>query len=192
METTEQSEKVARKLEEYQTRMEKKHHDEKIRMEWFKSLYHATNGSVDLPYDASSMIFATVYKPRPEQWDEEKGRMVVDYAAPQEVDVNATNIVLAKVTQHASALGYPVNKTYSSQYYSHEVILEEDTENKWNNVTVTYEVNRESVCRKVVKGYEDVPEQITPAHKKEIVEWECEKISFLGMDTADSTDSNSE
>ena len=187
--TTEQAEKIAQELEEYQARMDKKQRDEQIRMEWFKSLYHATNGSVRLPYDATSMVFATVYKPHPEVWDAEKEKMVTDYAAPQEVDVNATNIVLAKVTQHASALGYPVNKNYSDKYYTHEVILQEDPESKYNNVTVSYEVNRESVCRKVVTGTKHVEEKIIPAHDEEVVEWECEKISFLGMDTTDGSDS---
>lgn len=182
--TTEQADKVARQLDEYQARMDKKQHDERVRIEWFKSLYEATG--VRLPYDAGSMVFATVFHPHPEIWDAEKEKMVTDYAAPQEVNVDATNKLLAKVTQHASKLGHAVNKTYSDKYYTHEVILEEDSESKYNNVTVTYEVNRESVCRKVVTGTKHVEEKIVPAHDEEIVEWVCEKISFLGMDTSDS------
>lgn len=33
---------------------------------------------------------------------------------------------------------------------------------------------REAVCKRIVKGTENVPEQVVPAHVKEIVEWECE------------------
>jgi len=178
------SEKIAQELDSFQTRMDRKHYEEKIRVEWFKSLYEATG--VKLPYDAGSMQWVTVYHPHPEKWDADKEKMVTDYAAPQEINVDATNKLLAKVTQHASRLGHPVNKNYSSKYYTHEIVLEEDTENKWNNVTVTYQVDRESVCKKVVTGTEEVPEQVIPAHTKENFEWVCEKISYLGMDTADS------
>jgi hypothetical protein len=31
----------------------------------------------------------------------------------------------------------------------------------------------EQVCERVVVGTEDVPEKVTPAHTREIVEWKC-------------------
>lgn len=42
-----------------------------------------------------------------------------------------------------------------------------------------YTSNRELVCTKKIVGYEDVPEEtvpakVVPAHKREIVEWECD------------------
>lgn len=40
----------------------------------------------------------------------------------------------------------------------------------------------EAVCERVVVGTEEVPEKITPAHTKEIVEWKCPK-SVLALET---------
>jgi len=42
------------------------------------------------------------------------------------------------------------------------------------SIELTYQVNREAVCTRKVVGYEDVPERVTPAYRKEIVEWDCD------------------
>ena len=177
-------EEITQELETFNTRLERKQHEENLRAEWFKSLYEAQG--VALPYDAGAYVYCTVHFPHPTKWDETKQREVTDYAAPQEINVKETNLLLARVTQHASKLGYAVNKVYNDKRYTHEVVLVEDPESKWNNVTVTYSVDRESVCRKVVTGTKHIEEQIVPAHDEEVTEWVCEKISFLGMDTANS------
>lgn len=36
--------------------------------------------------------------------------------------------------------------------------------------------SRAEVCRRVVVGTEDVPERVTPAHTRELVEWECDPL----------------
>lgn len=35
---------------------------------------------------------------------------------------------------------------------------------------------RNAVCRRLVVGLREVPEQVIPAHQQEIVEWECDPI----------------
>lgn len=35
---------------------------------------------------------------------------------------------------------------------------------------------RREVCTRRVVGTEDVPEQVTPAHTREIVEWDCHPL----------------
>jgi hypothetical protein len=190
-EVSEHQSEAARELASFQTRLERKHHEESIRAEWFKSLYQAQG--VDLPYDVSSTVYCTEYFDYPTKWDEEKKREVKDYGAQREINVPATNLVLARVTQHASKLGYPVNKNYNERTYTHEIVLVEDPTDKWNNITVTYSVNRESVCKKVVTGTKHVEEVVIPAHDEEVTEWECKKVSFLGMDLSDAdTTDNSE
>lgn len=53
-----------------------------------------------------------------------------------------------------------------------------------DGITLRYHADREAVCTKKIVGYEDVPEKITPAYKKEIVEWECDPISLVARGKA--------
>lgn len=68
------------------------------------------------------------------------------------------------------AIGGRWDKDYCGSYlqYTQEV----------NGVNVTLECDRGATCKKIVKGVEEIPEQIVPqkvipARTREIVEWEC-------------------
>ena len=60
----------------------------------------------------------------------------------------------------------PVKKSISRSIY----ILTHDF---GNDVSLDVNFSRESVCERIVVGTEDVPEEVTPAHTREIVEWVC-------------------
>jgi len=171
-------------LDKFNARMSKEASIKQLRMQWLVSLFEAEG--VELPWHVSSVEYVTQYLPAPKKWDEELGYEVTDYDAPQVIDVLATNKILAKVTQHAARLGYKLEKDYNDKTYCHKITLLEDEKSHWDNVTITYQVNRESVCRKVVTGTKHVEKQIIEAHDEDEYGWECEKISFLGMDTSDS------
>jgi hypothetical protein len=80
---------------------------------------------------------------------------------------------LAAAKRVARALPAPFNKEYSD-YGSFSI------KKKWSNlVTSTFTVNRETVCRKVVKGTKEVPEHVIPARTEEIVEWVCDNNTLL-------------
>jgi len=166
-------------LDRFNERQLKKQNIEQLRIQWLISLFEAEG--VELPYSVSSVEYITQYHPAPKL---ENG--ATDYSAPQVIDVEATQIILAKVAQHAARLGYKMEKEYTDKNYTHKVILLEDPNSHWDDVTITYQASRESVCRKVVTGKKHVEKQIIEAHDEDITEWECDKISFLGMDTANS------
>jgi hypothetical protein len=48
-------------------------------------------------------------------------------------------------------------------------------ERRFGVVTLQATVQRDEVCRKVVVGTEEIPEQTTPAHTQDVVEWVCEE-----------------
>jgi hypothetical protein len=175
-------------LAEFTERMRKKQRAETIRHAWYISLYESCG--VKLPYSVDQYQYCTQYKPYPMKEVENADgttREVVDYQAEREVDEHETLRYLALVTQHATDLGYAVNKDYSDKKYSHEILLAEDPEDKWNNVSVTYTVDREAVCRRVVTGTKHVEAVTIEAHDEDIVEWQCDKISFLGFDVSTSS-----
>lgn len=62
-------------------------------------------------------------------------------------------------------------KTYGSTYFA--------VERKYGPITFQVMSSRETVCRRIVTGYEDVPAR--EGYRRELVEWECEG-SVLGWD----------
>jgi len=176
-------------LDEWNARMLEESNTKQLRMQWLVSLYEAEG--VELPYYVSGTEHITQHFPHPKKWDDEKQREVTDYSAPQVIDTVATKKILAKVLQHATKLGFKVEKKHTEDYYSHVVILKPDTtEGQWddNSVTITYQASRKSVCQRVVTGTKRVEEQVTPAHEENTYEWVCEKISYLTMDTSSDSE----
>lgn len=52
---------------------------------------------------------------------------------------------------------------------------------RFGPIALAVNFSSESVCERVVVGTEEVPEKVTPAHTKEIVEWRCpESVLSLG------------
>lgn len=60
----------------------------------------------------------------------------------------------------------PCDKSVSGDFYALSRIFGD---------SITFDVNfeRDEVCERIVVGTEDVPEKVTPAFTKEIVEWVC-------------------
>ena len=46
-------------------------------------------------------------------------------------------------------------------------------------------VNREIACTRRVIGTEEIPEHVTPAHIREIVEWDCHSLLSAAMTAAE-------
>jgi len=116
-------------------------------------------GGIKLPYDVhDTWIRLDVYEYNKDD----------EYVLNVEKSLDA----LAVVTQFASKVFGAVEKDYSSSDFELKITLEDGT-------VIRYEADREAVCTKVVVGYEDVPERVTPAYRKEIVEWECDPVSLL-------------
>jgi hypothetical protein len=125
-------------------------------------------GGIILPYNADDTYVSLDFH----EWDDE--------ARKYNVNVEKSLDNLAKVAKYAAKQGKKVKKSYDSSF-NLEVTIYEAPEDSYGeyDITVTYHANREAVCRKVVVGYEDVPEKVTPATRKEIIEWECDPISLL-------------
>jgi hypothetical protein len=156
---------------------------------WMKSVYHATEGRVELPYSATThRQWITVYNPWPKKlveksWAPGEYHWIDDRSAARVINVDETNKQISRILKHAASLGFNVEKKYDDSDVHYIVMLEKNDGDSYNSITFEYIASRQSVCTKVVTGYEDVPEEVIPAHKKETTEWVCEKVSFLGMDT---------
>ena len=74
---------------------------------------------------------------------------------------------------------------------------DESEDGVWTSETnLVFYTKRANVCRRVVVGHEDVPEEIVPqrvipAYKREIAEWDCEPVLASG-DPAPASSSNNE
>ena len=123
-------------------------------------------GGVKLPYDPfDNWINVNV-------WSTEEGKY--------EIDAEASLDALAHIVQFASKQpGVTIEKRYGSSDFDLEITLPDD-------VTIRYYANREAVCTKKVVGYKDIPEKVTPARREEIVEWDCEPVSLLARNLAES------
>jgi len=123
-------------------------------------------GRVSLPYTATEdWIDVTV-----SHWNSETQQY--------DLDLEASRQAIAKVAKFvARASNAIVTKDWTDSELQLDVQVTSLDETQ--TYTVTYKVNREAVCEKKVVGYEDVPEYVTPAYKKEVVEWECTDVSLL-------------
>lgn len=101
-----------------------------------------------------------------------------------EHDSDAERERLGKVYNAVEKLGGVFTKDYTNFDFELEVILPDtDDRHAYGNapVTVTYTVDRSAVCERVVTGYVDVPERVTPAHRRETVEWKCSDTSLIRL-----------
>ena len=164
-----------------------------IRKSWHVSLFQATNEEELLPYSVDySTQYVTQYLPRPKilkekTWAPGEYYETEDYDAPQEIDADSTNKLIAKIIKHARDLGYSVEKKYDDDEFKVIVtLLDNESNPEWfpYGVTVTYIANRKSVCEKITRTVH-VPQQVVEAHDEEEVSWDCKKVSFLAMDTED-------
>jgi len=164
-----------------------------IKKSWYVSLFQSTNEEELLPYSVDySTEYVTQYLPRPKILKEKTWALgeyyeTEDYGAPQEIDADSTNKLIAKVIKHARDLGYSIEKKYDDDEFKVIVeLLSSESNPEWfpNGVKVTYVANRKSVCEKITRTVH-VPQQVVEAHDKEEVSWDCKKVSFLAMDTDD-------
>lgn len=92
------------------------------------------------------------------------------------VDVEATQLILAKVIKYATKVGAKVEKRYDTHDFNVEVTATD-------GFSIHYYASRETVCERKVIGTKVIPAITTAERIEEIVEWECEKVSFLAIDT---------
>ena len=97
------------------------------------------------------------------------------------VDEDATVKILAKVIKYARKRGYKVEKNYNHNFEVRITISGRDDPAGW--IQTTYYAQRESVCTAKVVGQEVVPGYTEPEKVVDKIEWECSKLSFLGVDT---------
>lgn len=88
--------------------------------------------------------------------------------APRYVDMNVFVNTREEVAAHAKAATW--EKIYNEAWFYLRHSFGADL-----NIDIT--AQRETVCRKVVVGKEEVPAR--PAHEREIVEWVCDDVSLL-------------
>jgi len=133
-------------------------------VEWHLKLHTATG--FDLPYGAdNTYINCNTYGPD-------------DYNV---VNKEATIAKLATVAKFASKQpGVTVKKDYTSSFEL-EVVIWQDPDNQYNNITISYEAKRDVVCTKRVVGTKVVPARVVPERVEEEIEWDCEPVSLLAQ-----------
>lgn len=93
-------------------------------------------------------------------------------------DLEASRKKIAAIAKFASKqVGVAVTKNYAYDEFELKIVL--SSEDEFDEIRVTYSTKREAVCTKKVVGTEEIPERVTPAHTREVVEWECEDVSLL-------------
>jgi len=106
----------------------------------------------------------------------------------QELDVDATLKLMAKVVKYARSLGYEVKKDYDSSDFNVNVKLPKD---EWEtyHMTMNYYCKRDAVCKAVVVGTKVIPARpAEPPRVENVIEWQCEKVSLLGLPDDDNDD----
>lgn len=179
MSTVLNADKAQRDLAEYDERIATERFRFEAKAKWHRDLYLATNGNVELPWTPDNgyvnlLVSGYVYETR------EDG--TTDYANGELViDEDATRRKIAQVIQYARKCKLAVEKKYpaedSDEDFEVVIFISDDPK-----IRITYYVNRKAVCKRVVVGTEVIPEHTVPEEVKEITEWKCEKLAFLGMD----------
>jgi hypothetical protein len=80
------------------------------------------------------------------------------------------NTALMQLKRAVKALG-KAEKSQDSYYF--------DVTRKFGCIELQFSINREKVCKRIVVGVKEVPQELIPArlveaHTEEIVEWQCE------------------
>lgn len=92
-----------------------------------------------------------------------------DVPAPSPAPINLFFGDKDELVAVARAVGERLTKSGSGDWYW----LRKEFPSGW---ALEFNVRREQVCTRRVVGTEPVPEQIIPAHTKEIVEWDCHSL----------------
>jgi len=184
-------------LTNFNKRFAKQTEDNAIKATWYISVFHATNGEAELPYDVNyGSVYITKYDPYPKKlvrkdWikDKEEYYETDDYSAQRGVDIEATNKLIAAIIKHARSLGHAIEKKYDDDEFVIKITLHKHDENSYNDVVVTYRASRKTVCEKIVTvvHHEEVI-QVIEAHDEEVVTWDCGKVSFMAMNDSDTED----
>lgn len=93
------------------------------------------------------------------------------YSKIFKIDPEATRIRLAKAMKALQSFGAKIEKEYDDNYFKIRGTFS-------IGMVFTLTANREVACVKRVVGTEYVPPTVIKGHTKEIVEWDCERISF--------------
>jgi hypothetical protein len=164
METEQNTEEVQNRLDRFLDRWNKKIEREGIIVNWHMELFVATG--VDLPWSSErTSMYVNVYGE-----NDDEGNSVVDE--------EATLKVIAKVVQFASSKGHGIEKKYDDEDFRAVITLGE-------GITVSYIANRKVVCTPTVVGQKFIAAVVLPAQTVDIIEWECDKLSFMAIDTSD-------
>jgi len=177
----------AEKLNAFLNKMTKEDNERTLqrhyRSKWCVELFDYSNGEIALPW---SINYGDENITVDEPYRDENGD--IDYDAGRIIDVDATKRKIAFITQFARSKSYAVTKKHTDDQFTVTVTLHQvGDEPSYKDIKFTYRASRQTVCKKVTKKM-FVEEEIVPAHEEEVVEWECEKVSFMAMDL-DSDDS---
>jgi len=146
-------------LSDFQAELAKRRETLETLAVWHEKMHRETD--IDLPYDpAETWISLDVTK----RWLPEEQRY--------EHDLDAERERLRRVYLAAKELGAMFEKEYTRSDF--ELNLTIPGLFTQRPIELTYQVNREAVCTRRVVGYEDVPERVTPAYRRELVEWDCD------------------
>lgn len=89
-----------------------------------------------------------------------------------EIDEQGTIKAISKVVKWLRSQGHPVTKSYDDYFFRITTVVDGEK--------YEFLANRESVCTAVVVGQKTIP--ATEAKVVDELKWECEKLSFLGID----------
>ena len=159
------------KLDAFLLRAEQKANRIRARAAWHARVSEETG--IELPYDPGQHYLELDVHTR---WLPDESRYEHDHEAERER--------LGLVYNAVELLGGTFTKDYSSSDFELEVVVpgtEDRLEYGDDPVTVTYSVDRAAVCERVVVGYEEVPERVTPAYTREKVEWKCSDTSLIRL-----------
>jgi hypothetical protein len=102
---------------------------------------------------------------------------VTCYDERYNIDVEATTLAFAKIVKWARSKGYGVTKDYTeSSFYIRLTV-------PGVKGTVDFYADRDIMCTKRHVGTEIIPAQ--PEKVVDKYDWDCDKVSFLGIDTDD-------
>lgn len=152
-------------VQKMQGRLEEHFAKERTVAQWHIELHEATG--YELPYLGNDTWITCNVWVYPEEGD-------------SYVDEDETVKKLATALNYAVSRGYEVEKKYDDNYF--RIIVMISTE-PW--IRITYNADRKVVCVPKVVGQKLVPAStvVVEEHVEDIIEWECEKLSFMKVAT---------
>lgn len=155
-------------LRDFVNRVGDKRERENVYINWHMDAF--VEGGIPLPYSVDASYHnVSVHG----EYNRETGE--------SPLDVEATLDVLAKCVKFARERDMKVEKNYDSSDFEVCVTLDQE---KW--IKVRYHAPRDAVCTKRIVGTKVIPAKMIPESIEEVYEWDCEPVSLLARDTADS------